>query len=143
MINNAIATGAGLQKVLKLTNLTQKELSQQFNKDATGVFVKLVKGLNTAKKEGQNLSLVLNDLGITEKRAFTVVGSLAANYSILEGAMAKASEEYINNIALNKEVAAAAQSIDSILGDIKDKFKAYILATNDANSGTGNNYQNA
>lgn len=136
VINNAIATGAGLQKVLKLTNLTQKELSQQFNKDATGVFVKLVKGLNTAKKEGQNLSLVLNDLGITEKRAFTVVGSLAANYSILEGAMAKASEEYINNIALNKEVAAAAQSIDSILGDIKDKFKAYVLATNDANSGT-------
>lgn len=136
VINNAIATGDGLQKVLKLTNLTQKELSQQFNKDATGVFVKLVKGLNTAKNEGQNLSLVLNDLGITEKRAFTVVGSLAANYSILEGAMAKASDEYVKNIALNKEVAAAAQSIDSILGDIKDKFKAYVLATNDANSGT-------
>lgn len=136
VINGAIATGANLEKVLKLTNLTQKELSAQFNKDATGVFQKFVKGLNTAKNEGQNLSLVLNDLGITEKRAFTVVGSLAANYGILESAMAQASFEYENNIALNKEVAAAAQSVSSIIGDIKDKFTAYVLATNDANNGT-------
>lgn len=136
VINNATATGAKLEKVLKLTNLTQKELSEQFNTDATGVFQKFVKGLNTAKNEGQNLSLVLNDLGITEKRAFTVVGSLAANYGVLESAMAQASDEYTNNIALNKEVAAASQSIASIIGDIRDKFEAYVLATNDANSGT-------
>jgi hypothetical protein len=36
--------GANLEKVLKLTGLTQKELSDQFNKDATGVFQKFVKG---------------------------------------------------------------------------------------------------
>ena len=136
VINTAIATGNGLQKVLKLTGLTQKELSDQFNKDATGVFQKFVKGLATAKDEGQNLSLVLNDLGITEKRAFTVVGSLAANYGVLENAMNLANLEYENNIALNKEVEAASQSIASIIGDIKDEFEAYVLATNEANSGT-------
>lgn len=136
VINSAIATGEGLQKVLKITGLTEKELADQFNKDATGVFQKFVKGLSTAKDEGQNLSLVLGDLGITEKRAFTVVGSLAANYEVLENAMSLANEEYQNNIALNKEVEAASQSIASIIGDIKDEFEAYVLATNDANSGT-------
>jgi hypothetical protein len=136
VINNAIATGANLEKVLKLTGLTQKELSKQFNQDATGVFVKFVKGLSDAKKEGQNLALVLNDVEITEKRAFTVIGSLAANYGILESSIAQANKEYIDNAALNKEVAAASESIASIIGDLRDKWEAYVLQTNDANSGS-------
>jgi hypothetical protein len=136
VINNAIATGANLEKVLKLTGLTQKELSKQFNQDATGVFVKFVKGLNTAKNEGENLSRVLNDVEITEKRAFTVIGSLAANYGILEQSIAQANKEYNSNSALNKEVAAASESISSIIADLRDKWEAYVLQTNDANSGT-------
>lgn len=136
IINTAIATGKGLEKVLKLTGLTQAELSRQFNKDATGVFQLFVAGLNNARNEGQNLSLVLEDLGLTEKRAFTVVGSLAANYSVLENAMISAKQEYIDNIALNNEVAAASESVSSILADIKDRFDAYILTSNDANNGT-------
>lgn len=136
ILNNAIALNTNLSKVLKITGLSQAELTKQFGTDATQVFLKFVKGLNTAQKEGQNLSLVLNELGIKEKRAFTVVGSLAANYELLERAMFMAGEEYKNNIALNKEVEAASQSISSILGDIKDKFDAYILSTNDANEGT-------
>jgi hypothetical protein len=136
VINNAIATGANLEKVLKLTGLTQKELSKQFNQDATGVFVKFVKGLSDAKKGGENLALVLNDVEITEKRAFTVIGSLAANYGILEQSMAQANKEYIDNAALNKEVAAASESIASIVGDLRDKWEAYVLQTNDANSGS-------
>ena len=136
VINSAIATGKNLESVLKITGLTQAELSKQFNKDATGVFVKFVEGLNRAKNEGENLALVLNDLDITEKRAFTVVGSLAANYEVLRDAVASASEEYKVNEALNREVAAASESINSILSDINDQWQAYILSTNDANDGT-------
>jgi hypothetical protein len=136
VINDAVAKGANLEEVLRLTSLTQKELSEQFREDATGVFQKFVKGLALAKDEGENLSIVLEDLGIKEKRAFTVVGSLAANYEVLEDAMAKSREEYTENLALNQEVAAATQSLDSIVGDIVDKYEAYILTADDANSGT-------
>jgi len=136
VINNAIATGKNLQNVLKLTGLTQAELSKQFNKDATGVFVKFVGGLAKAKEEGQNLALVLNDLDITEKRAFTVVGSLAANYDVLANSVATATEEYKVNEALNREVVAASESINSILSDINDQWEAFVLSTNDANDGT-------
>lgn len=136
VINDAVATGKNLEKILKLTGLTQKELSDQFNKDATGVFKKFVKGLSDARDSGKNLSLVLDDLGISEKRAFTVVGSLAANYEVLENAMNSASKEYELNEALNKEVADAAESLSSIIGDIKDNYDAYILSLNEANGGT-------
>lgn len=136
VINNAIATGTKLEKVLKLTNYTQKELSEQFNKDGTVVFERFVKGLNKAKNEGQNLTLVLNDLDLTEKRAFTVIGALAANYEVLQAAMISANDEYKLNAALNKEVEAASLSIVSVVGDIRDQWEAYILTTNDANDGT-------
>jgi hypothetical protein len=136
VIDEAITSGKDLEKILKLTGLTQKELSKQFNKDATGVFVKFVGGLNKAKIEGENLRAILNDVEITEKRAFTVIGSLAANYGILEKSMAQAKQEYIENVALNKEVAAASESLSSIISDIKDRWEAYILSADDANSGS-------
>ncbi|MCC9066281.1 phage tail tape measure protein [Flavobacterium piscisymbiosum] len=136
VINKSIATGKNLEKVLELTNLTQKELSKQFNKDATGVFVKFIKGLNSAKKEGQNLAVVLGELGLDEVRSFKTIGSLAANYDLLASAMEQAKKEYIDNIALNKEVEAASESLSSILSDIKDRWEAYILSADDANSGS-------
>ncbi|WP_445453087.1 hypothetical protein [Flavobacterium sp. 25HG05S-40] len=136
VINNAIASGANLEKVLKLTGLTQKELSKQFNQDATGVFVKFVGGLAKAKSEGENLARVLSDVEITEKRAFTVIGALAANYGVLEGSIAQANKEYQVNKALNKEVAAASESIASIVADLRDKWEAYVLQVNDAEGGT-------
>lgn len=136
VIDDAVTSGKNLEKVLKLTNLTQKELSDQFRKDSAGTFVKLVEGLSNAKKEGENLSSILGDLGLDEVRAFKTIGSLAINYGVLESAMASAKQEYIDNIALNKEVEAASQSIVSIVGDIKDKYDAYVLSANDASGGT-------
>ncbi|OHT44422.1 hypothetical protein [Flavobacterium tructae] len=136
VINQSIATGKNLEAILKLTNLTQKELSKQFNQDATGVFVKFVKGLNTAKKEGQNLAIVLGELGLDEVRSFKTIGSLAANYDLLASAMAQAKKEYEENVALNKEVEAASESLSSILADINDRWEAYVLMANDASSGS-------
>ena len=136
VIDKAVGSGTKLKEVLKLTGLTQKELSEQFNKDATGVFVKFVGGLAKAKDEGKNLNNILENVGITELRATTVIGALASNYDVLKNSVSQATEEYKTNAALNKEVEAASQSISSILGDIKDKWDAYILSTDQANDGT-------
>jgi len=136
VIDKAISTGANLEKVLKLTNLTQKELSDQFNKDATGVFVKFVGGLKKAKDEGENLNNILDSVNITEKRATTVIGALAANYDVLTESVSQSTLEYQENLALNKEVEAASQSISSIISDVKDKWDAYLLSTDQANGGT-------
>lgn len=133
IINKAIATGEGLQNVLKLTNLTQKELSDQFNKDATGVFVKYIKGLSDAKDAGQNLGLILEENGVKDVRQQKVIGTLASKYDVLVSAIDMANQEYIENQALLAESEAATKSLNSIIGDISDKWNAYILSTNEAN----------
>lgn len=136
VINKAIATGENLKEVLKLTGLTQKELSKQFKADASGTFVKFVEGLSKAKNEGQNLQKVLEDVDLAETRTFKVIGSLASNYEILKNSMIAANEEYKLNAALSAEVDKASKSLESIVNDIKDKWQEYILTTSDANAGT-------
>ncbi len=131
--NNAIISGKNLEQILRLTGLTQKELSQQFNTDATSVFQKFIKGLNEVQKSGGNLGATLQELGIVEVRQATVIGALATNYGVLESALDQANDEYITNTALTEESAAAAESISSIIGDLKDNWQALVLRTSDAN----------
>ncbi len=135
-IDKAISTGEGLNKVLELTNLTQAELASQFRKDTSVVFLKFVEGLKNAGEEGKNLNNVLSEVGINQIRTTAVVGTLAANYEILRSALAQSSEEYRANIELNREVAAASESIASIINDVKDAWAQYIHEVNTANEGT-------
>jgi len=135
-VDNAVVSGEGLEKILSLTNFTQKELSRQFQKDATVVFKKFVEGLKDAKDGGENLNAVLQEVGINQIRTTAVVGALASNYGVLEEALQRSSNEYRENIALNAEVEAATKSISSIIGDITDKWATYILEVNQANQGT-------
>src|SRR5690606_6826672 len=142
VFNEAISTGKGLQKVLELTGMTEAELSEQFNKDATVVFQKFIKGLNDVRKSGGNLKNTLDEVGITETRAFTVIGNLAANYDVLEEAMSRANEEYVNNNALTKEAEQSAESIASVVDDLRKKWEVYVLRQTDASDGT-NRLRNA
>ena len=122
VIDKAITTGEGLEEILRLTGLTEKQLSEQFQKDATGVFQKFIKGLSDAKDEGRNLREILSGLDLDERRSFTVVGALASNYDVLGGAIRQASEEYEENTALIKEADAASESLASRIDDVKDSF---------------------
>jgi hypothetical protein len=135
-IDKAIASGDGLNKILELTTLTERELAKQFRKDASVVFERFIEGLVRAKDEGENLNLVLQEVGINQIRTTAVVGALASNYDVLKSALQQSRDEYVANIALNREVEAASKSIASIIGDVKDKWDEYILKTNEANDGT-------
>ena len=136
IFNKAISTGEGLERILKITGMTQAELSEQFNKDATVVFQKFIKGLSNIRKEGGNLKNTLDEVGLTEIRSFGVVGNLAANYEVLEEAMSRANAEYENNKALTDEAAQSAESIASIVEDLRKKWEVYILRQSDASDGT-------
>jgi hypothetical protein len=77
--------------------------------------------LSNAKDEGENL--VYRRFRNNREKSIYSCWFFAANYSVLENAMNLANVEYVNNIALNKEVEAASQSIASIIGDIKMNLK--------------------
>lgn len=128
VLDEAAVSGKNLEEILRLTGLTEQQFAKQFREDASNVFVKFIEGLNKAGNEGENLRGVLNGLQITEKRAVTVVGSLANNYNVLERAVSEANDEYERNEALIKESDRAADSISSKLGDVSDGWKNLVLS---------------
>lgn len=136
VFNEAVSTGKGLQQVLELTGYTEAELSAQFDKDSTVVFQRFIKGLNDVRKSGGNLKNTLDALGLSEVRTFSVIGNLASNYETLEDAMNRANAEYENNTALSNEAKSSAESIASLVSDLRDRWEAYILRLNDVNDGT-------
>jgi hypothetical protein len=101
VINDATVKGANLEKVLKLTGLTQKNYLISLIKMQQASFRNSWK-VEQCKRWRRKFVGSIRRFRNNRERAFTVVGSLAANYSVLENAMNLANVEYVNNIALNK-----------------------------------------
>lgn len=134
ILNDGATTGRNLERILRLTGQTVEEFKKEFANDAVRTFQRFIKGLADSEKEGKNLSATLEALGITEKRATTVVGSLAKNYETLEDALSRANEEYELNNALNKEAQNSAESLDSKIRDLEDAFENLTIGVD---QGTG------
>lgn len=128
VIQQSIFTGKNLNEVLKLTNLTEKELSEQFEKDGSQVFIKFLKGLKDINDSGGNTSGILKDMKLSGDRVAPTILSLAEKHERTARAVNSASEEYINNIALQREADLAAGSLSSIMGDLADNWDGFILS---------------
>ncbi len=128
VIQQSIFTGKNLNEVLKLTNLTEKELSEQFEKDASQVFIKFLKGLKDINDSGGNTSGILKEMKLSGDRVAPTILSLAEKHERTARAVNSASEEYINNIALQREADLAAGSLSSQIGDLADNWDGFILS---------------
>ena len=128
VLQQAIFTGKNLAEVLKLTGLTEKELAEQFNKDATGVFLKFLKGLKNINDEGGNTEEILEKLKLAGDRIAPTITSLAQKYELTADAVARANKEYVENTAALREAEAAAKSLDSLIGDLGDAWDGLVLS---------------
>jgi TP901 family phage tail tape measure protein len=99
VLNEGINTGKNLNEILRITGLTQEEISKQFEDDSLVVFDKFVNGLKNVSEGGENLSLILKDLGLNEKRTEIVTSVLAKRTNVLNDAIKRSSDEYANNKA--------------------------------------------
>jgi TP901 family phage tail tape measure protein len=134
VLNEGIATGEKLDLILRLTGQSASEFKQEFDTDAVATFQKFIKGLKDASDSGENLTLILQELKLDGLGVMPVIGTLASKYDVLEGALSKANKEYIDNNALSREAGVSADSLDSIIGDLKDSFDGLVLSLD---SGSG------
>lgn len=133
VLNDGATTGKNLEQILSLTGQTAGEFRREFAENSVETFRRFVKGLSDSDKEGKNLSNTLTSLGITEKRATTVVGSLAKNYDTLQDALTIANNEYRDNQALTTEAELAAESLEANIDDLSDAWDALVLSVESGN----------
>lgn len=105
-------------------NMTADEFSQAWKEKPVEALSALISGMDGATEEGSNMSVMLDELGITSLRQTDTMKRLAGNSDFLAEAVAKSNEEWDKNTALQAEVDNRNESLAAQFEIIKNKVIA-------------------
>lgn len=124
-MNKSIGKGGKEAQVLsKLTGIAVQDLAKEFKTNAAGVLQKFTAGLAKVEEKGGDVTKALAFFGLTGVRDIQVMGSLAKQSELMADKMDAASKAFKENIALEKEFAAASQTLDNKWQLLKNRFFA-------------------
>jgi TP901 family phage tail tape measure protein len=113
-INNVISAGGSKMQVLsKVTGIAMSDLKTRFKTDAAGVLRDFAAGLARIDENGGDATKALNFFGLSGVRDVQTMGALAKNVGLLDEKLRTSKKGFEENTALQKEFAAASQSLDS------------------------------
>jgi phage-related minor tail protein len=103
-IDMSVATnGENLKTWADLTGLTVDQFKQKWGTDAMGAIQMIIGGMGDAKAGGENLNVILDELGITQIRTSDTMRRLTNASQVLNDAVAVSNDEWKKNEALTKE----------------------------------------
>lgn len=105
--------GKKLEWLSQVTGMTQKQLKDTFEKDATAVFTAWIQGMGNLKEQGVSTIKMLDMMGLSGQEAIKGLSPLISNTEVLTKALALADEEFKNNKALTDEARKAAESYNA------------------------------
>lgn len=118
------ATGEGgksLDAFAKAAGMSSSEFKAAFEKDAVGALDLLVKGLAKSGESGENLTKILETLGITGVYESDVLLRMAGASDLLSAAVDTSSQAWSENTALADEAAQRYATTASQLAMLKNK----------------------
>lgn len=104
-IDKEVATnGENLEVWAQTAGMSAQQFADAWKGDAVGALDAVLKGMEANVKENGNLSVILDELGISSIRQTDMLKRLANNTTIMGDAVAKANAEWTENTALSNEV---------------------------------------
>ena len=120
-IDKAVATNSDdLQAWAEMAGMSVEDFSNAWKEDATGAFQSVVEGMSDV----DNLSVALEELGITGIRQTDVLKRLAGNTDLLSSALETSNSEWEKNSALSNEVANRNDSLAAKFEILKNNLVA-------------------
>lgn len=116
--------GKQLEQWAALAHMSVDQFKSAWQTDATGTFEAIIRGMGDAAASGQDLNVILGELGITEVRQSDFMRRLAGNSDLLTRAVSLSNSEWEKNTALSNEVGNRNQSLASKLDVLKNKVTA-------------------
>ena len=103
-IDMAVATnGETLETWASLTGLSVNQFKQKWETDAMGALQMVIGGMGDAKAGGENLNVILDELGITQIRTSDTMRRLTNASEVMNEAVNVSNEAWTKNEALTKE----------------------------------------
>jgi len=122
-MQNAVSlAGEDLEKFASVARMSAEEFAQAFQVDPAAALQAFIDGLSESSRAGENLTLILNNLGITGIRESDTLLRLAGANEVLRGALKTATQAWEENTALQNEVAQRYATTESKLAMAKNQL---------------------
>ena len=124
-IDKAVAlNNDNLQTWAQTAGMTAEEFSEAWNNNAVDALNKVLTGMQSAVDEGGNMSVMLDELGISSLRQTDVMKRLAGGGETLANAISTANTAWEQNTALDNEVANRNDSLAAKFEMLKNRVVA-------------------
>lgn len=115
--------GASLETFASAAGVSAETFKEAWEKDAIVGLDMLIKGLSESSGEGENLTTILEDLGITGVREADTMLRLAGASDLLTDAVKTSSTAWEENTALSKEAETRYATTESQLKILMNRIK--------------------
>lgn len=120
-VNKAVAlSGKELDSFAKVAGVSAQEFAQAWESAPNEALVMLTEGLGRAQEGGENLDMVLEELGITGLREVDMMKRLAGSGDTLADAFDLAGDAWSKNTELAEMAAAAYESFENQVKFLKN-----------------------
>lgn len=124
-ISIAVSKGGDeLAGFAEVAGMSAEAFAEKWNSDATGAFIDFINGLASGKEAGEDMNVVLENLGITGIRQSDAMRRLAGNTSLLTDAVKLANDQWRDGSALSDEVANRNESLASKFEMLRNRVLA-------------------
>ena len=124
-IDKSVSSGSDSLKTWADTaNMSVDEFAKKWSTAPVEALGDVLSGLESATEEGSNMSLMLDDLGISSLRQTDVMKRLAGNSQLVSDAVATANGAWSENSALQKEVDNRNESAAAKFEVLQNRVKA-------------------
>lgn len=134
-IGKAVANGGDdLEAFASRANMSAEEFRRAWGEDAAGAFNSLIEGIGGATAAGEDMNVIMGELGFTQIRQSDVMRRLAGSteavthkQSVLSSALELSTSAWEQNTALQKEVDQRNESMASRIEVLKNKLNAIAI----------------
>lgn len=105
--------GAAMAELTRITGQSQEEFARLFAADRVGALLAFVDGLARISKQGENVVVSLERLGLADDRLSAIIQTLVSRNDRLRSILALAADEQERNTKLTTESGLAFESLNS------------------------------
>ena len=135
-INAAIsAGGANLQGYASISGMSAEQFASTWQDNGAKAFDALLKGLQAASDEGQNLDTVLRGLGIRNVRDIQTLQKLGDNYDVYASSIRDANQAFEEGTFLSESYGVVQETVAAKLGVVQNQINNLLAGLGESTTG--------
>ena len=124
-IDKSVALGIeNCEKWAEAAGMSAEEFADAWGTDPVAALTAVLQGMDNTSQAGGNMSVMLQELGITELRQVDAMKRLAGNSDLVAQSIETANKGWTENIALSNEVENRNKSMSSRFEILKNRVSA-------------------